>query len=198
MRLCPVRWIDQVLGGQAAYCFKGVGVGGTASSVVHHCSFYDGAQWRELALETERSGRNVLWGAKLLAVPPTPLKQYCFKAIGLDINGAHRRRLAHRRNGLASSRPHSTRRAAPWISNMAAGINEHRTRHPLGGHRRLLFQTQSRASGGLRPPAIHKCRWFFFIAKTAHSLRWPSSAPTAIKPAIPESQLPVAATCLLL
>ena len=29
----------------------------------------------------------------------------------------------------------------------------------------------------------------------AHSLRWPSSAPTAIKPAIPESQLPVAATC---
>ena len=45
-------------------------MGGTASSVVHHCSFYDGAQWRELAPETERSGRNVLWGAKLLAVPP--------------------------------------------------------------------------------------------------------------------------------
>ena len=44
---------------------------------------------------------------------------------------------------------------------MAAGINEHRTRHPLGGHRRLLFQTQSRASGGLRRPYISAVGFFY-------------------------------------
>ena len=45
----------------------------TANSAVYLTSFYDGAQWRELAPEpeTERSGRNVLWGAKLLAVLPS-------------------------------------------------------------------------------------------------------------------------------
>ena len=50
------------------YCFKGVG--GTASSVVYHCSFCYLAQRKELAPEAERCGRNVLWEAKLLAVPP--------------------------------------------------------------------------------------------------------------------------------
>ena len=32
-----------------------------------------------------RSLLNVLWGAKLLAVPPNPLKQYCFKKKGIPL-----------------------------------------------------------------------------------------------------------------